>query len=85
MFIDGPLKGQEMFVDARTLRMGLQYEPPPARGSSSVRLPPRVLYHFTDVAMFGRTVLIGSVADVPGSEDAFQALASEEAKAAAGT
>jgi hypothetical protein len=81
VFVDGPLKGRKLHIDGRTRASGLAVpvQAEPASGPAWQK----VIYRFTDVAMFGHTVLVGSVAFPPSSEDCFEALVSDEAKESA--
>jgi hypothetical protein len=82
VFIDGPLKGRtDLPVPASTRMNGMMCQPAPE--DVMAPWPEPVLYRFSDVAMFGRTVLIGSVKRQPSGEDVFEALASDQAKASA--
>lgn len=89
VFIDGPLKGRaDIPIDAHARKWGLMWQPLPVSEPVVATdliggLPEPVCYRFSDVPFFGRTVIIGSVAQPPDCEALFEALASDQAKASA--
>lgn len=90
VFIDGPWKGRtDVPIDHGQRAHGLYVMDPVAlrlidysEGIPVTSMgPPPLLYRFSEVAMFGRVVVVGSVAMPPKPDDLFAALASERAKA----
>lgn len=93
VMVDGPARGQVLVVPSWQRQHGQQWrvareQPPIAEYLLAGKLVPQmefdeVVYRFTDFAFFGRTVLVGSVAQPPDSEDCFTALCSDAAKRSA--
>jgi len=89
VFVDGPLQGQSMPVTSReTLLWPASFDPErcpydPARYPPPLKMgPPPLVYRFSDVAMFGYVVLVGSIAQPPKPGDLFRVLTSEAARSA---
>ena len=93
VFVDGPLRGEVREVAswqaARPMVWRVAREPEPLAVAWPAGKPVPLLefddavYRFRVFAMFGRTVLVGSVAQPPEPEDLFSALCSDAAQRSA--
>ena len=91
VFVDGPLKGTVEQIDAHMFGFGMMWTYAPEMPDADFIRPgavgmqdfETVHYRFSRAAMFGRVILVASVAQPPDPQACFDALCSDLAKQSA--